>query len=90
MYYIREDVTFNRIEGIEKAEIKCTLSNGKEIIVNIPYIINGSLVHKGDIIAQDSPAISLLVPDERANEYLQFNFPVLCNQEGVIYTVEGN
>lgn len=87
MYYIREDVTFNRVEGIEKAEIKCTLSNGKEAIVNIPHIINGSFIHKGDIIAQDSSTL-FLAPNERANEYLQFNFPVLCNQEGIIYTVE--
>ena len=87
MYYIRENVTFNRVEGIEKAEIKCTFSNGKEAIVNIPHIINGSFIHKGDIITQDS-STSFLTPDERANEYLQFNFPVLCNQEGIVYTVE--
>lgn len=88
MYYIRENVTFNRLEEIEKAEIKCTLSNGKEITVNIPHIINGSFIHKGDIITQDSSATSVLMPIERTNEYLQFNFPVYCNQEGVIYTVE--
>ena len=87
MYYIRENVTFNRVEGIEKAEIKCTFSNGKEAIVNIPHIINGSFIHKGDIITQDS-STSFLTPDERANEFLQFNFPVVCNQEGIVYTVE--
>ena len=88
MYYIREDVTFSRLEGIEKAEIKCTFSNGKEIILNIPRIIGGSFIHKGDIIAQDSPSPSILAPNERINEYLQFNFPVYCDQEGIVYTVE--
>ena len=87
MYYIREDVTFNRVQGIEKAEIKCTFSNGKEAIVNIPHIINGSFIHKGDIITQDS-STSFLTLDERDNEFLQFNFPVVCNQEGIVYTVE--
>lgn len=89
MYYIRENMTFNRVEGIEKAEIKCTFSNGKEVIVNIPHIIDGSFIHKGDIITTRDYT-SYLTPDERANEYLQFNFPVVCNQEGIVYTVEEN
>ena len=88
MYCIRENVTFNHLVGIEKAEIKCTFSNGKEVIFNIPHIIRGSFIHKGDIIAQDLPTTLFLTPDERINEYLQFNFPVCCNQEEVMYTVE--
>lgn len=88
MYCIRENVTFSRLDGIEKAEIKCSLSNGKEVIINIPHIIDGSFIHKGDIIAQDSSATHFLTPNERTNEYLQFNFPVYCDQEGMIYTVE--
>lgn len=88
MYCIRENVTFNRLDGIEKAEIKCTFSNGKEIIINIPCIISGSFIHKGNVIAQDSPSPLILTPYERTSEYLQFNFPVYCDQEGMIYTIE--
>jgi len=34
--YIKEDQVINTISGIEKVEIKCTLSNGETLLCEIP------------------------------------------------------
>lgn len=39
--YIEEDKIINTISTIEKAEIKCTLSNGETLLYEIPKTIDG-------------------------------------------------
>ncbi len=39
--YIKEDKVINTISGIEKVEIKCTLSNGETLLYEIPKTRDG-------------------------------------------------
>lgn len=86
-YYIEEDKTFDEIIGIKSAEVKCTLSNGETLLFKIPNITAGSFVYKGDeIVFNNNRFLRYVV--ERVNQHVCFNFPVTCDKNGIICTME--
>ena len=86
-YYIEEDKTFNEIIGIKSAEVKCTLSNGKTLLFKIPNIIESSFLYKGDEIIHNNPCF-LRYAIERMNQRICFNFPVTCDEDGIVCKME--
>lgn len=51
--YIKEDRVINTISTIEKAEIKCTLSNGETLLYEIPKTRDGYIQLTADELYPD-------------------------------------
>ena len=82
---IQEEKIINTFGNIEKAEIKCTFSNGQTINFEAPTI-DGNIIITADVLEPEY--ISVFDSYDYCSKYMNYKMtmvlPLYCDQDGVI------
>lgn len=80
--YIKEDKVINTVSGIEKVEIKCTLSNGETLLCEIPKTRDGYIqITADELYSFYTPSNDIYKNYEYMNYKLTMQLPLYYSSD---------